>query len=211
MVEEVSNSPYWKDTAIFVVEDDAQAGPDHIDAHRSPAFVISAYNRKGALIHDLHNTVSLIRTMEILLGIKPMNLLDAPAAPIEIFQEQADLTPYRAVLPTVALDNLYPPKKVSAALREMMKLTAEQDLTRQDMANPAELNEIIWFSVRGEKSEVPTAAQLPAFDLMTAGLKEEIEEEEEADEKDEKRAGKDDEERERTSRNIPTRRKRNSR
>ena len=211
LVEEVSNSPYWKDTAIFVVEDDAQAGPDHIDAHRSPAFVISAYNRKGALIHDFHNTVSLIRTMEILLGIKPMNLLDATAAPIEIFQEQADLTPYQSVLPDIALDNLYPPKKVSAALREMMKLTAEQDLTHQDMANPAELNEIIWFSVRGEKSEVPTAAQLPAFDLMTAGLKEEIEEEEEADEKDEKRAGKDDEERERTARNLPARRKRNSR
>ncbi len=211
LVEEVSNSPYWKDTAIFVVEDDAQAGPDHIDAHRSPAFVISAYNRKGALIHDFHNTVSLIRTMEILLGIKPMNLLDATAAPIDIFQEQADLTPYRAVLPTVALDNLYPPKKVSAALREMMNLTAKQDLTHQDMANPAELNEIIWFSVRGEKSEVPTAAQLPAFELMTAGLTGEIEEEEETDKRDEKRFSNDDEEREQTFRNLSARRKRDSR
>ncbi len=179
LVQEVSNSPYWKNTAIFVVEDDAQAGPDHVDAHRSPAFVISAYNRKGALIHDFHNTVSLIRTMEILLGIKPMNLLDATAAPIDIFQEQPDLKPYQAVLPTIALDNLYPPKKESAALREMMNLTAKQDLTHQDMANPGELNEIIWFSVRGEKSEVPTAAQLPAFDLMTTGLKEEAKAEEE--------------------------------
>ena len=178
LVEEVSNSPYWKDTAIFVVEDDAQAGPDHVDAHRSPAFVISAYNRKGVLIHDFHNTVSLIRTMEILLGIKPMNLLDATASPIDIFQSSPDLAPYKAVLPTVALDNLFPPKKVSAALREMMDLTADQNLSHQDMANPEELNRIIWFSVRGESVKMPDVVQLPAFDLMTAGLKEDVEDEE---------------------------------
>jgi hypothetical protein len=63
LVQEVSSSPYWKDTAIFVVEDDAQNGPDHVDAHRSPALVISAYNRPGALVHQYHSTVSLIRTM----------------------------------------------------------------------------------------------------------------------------------------------------
>jgi YVTN family beta-propeller protein len=177
LVEEVSNSPYWKDTAIFIVEDDAQNGPDHVDAHRSPAFVISAYNRQGALIHDFHNTVSLIRTMEILLGIKPMNLLDATAAPIDIFTDEADLTPYQAKLPDVALDNLFPPEKESAALRSYMRLTAKQDLTHQDMADPRELNEILWFSVRGDSVEMPVAPQLPAFDLMTAGLLRKKEEE----------------------------------
>ncbi len=181
LVEEVSNSPYWKDTAIFVVEDDAQNGPDHVDAHRSPAFVISAYNKKGVLVHDFHNTVSLIRTIEILLGIKPMNLLDATATPIDIFQNEPDLTAFKAVLPEVALDNLTPPAKTSAAMRSFMRLTDRQDLTHQDMANPQELNEIIWFSVRGESEEMPTAAQLPAFDLMTAGLIEEDEEEERAE------------------------------
>ncbi len=170
LVEEVSNSPYWKDTAIFIVEDDAQNGQDHVDAHRSPALVISAYNRRGVLIHDFHNTVSLIRTIEILLGIKPMNLLDATATPIDIFQTQADLTPFKAVLPEVALDNLFPPAKTSAAMRSFMRLTSEQDLTHQDMANPQELNEIIWFSVRGESEEMPTATRLPAFDLMTSGI-----------------------------------------
>ena len=203
LVEEVSNSPYWKNTAIFVVEDDAQAGPDHVDAHRSPAFVISAYNRKGALIHDFHNTVSLIRTLEMLLGIKPMNLLDATAAPIDIFQEQPDLTPFQAILPTVALDNLFPPARTTAAMREMMNLTAKQDLTHQDMANPQALNEIIWFSVRGESAEMPEAAQLPAFDLMTAGLRQEIEGEENERE-DDKRAQKD-EESETVARNISKR------
>src|SRR6185295_7656439 len=104
LVEAVSNSPYWKDTAIVVVEDDAQDGPDHVDAHRSVALVISAYNRPGALIHEFHSTVSLIRTIELLLGIEPMNQLDATAAPINIFRSQADLTPYRALLPNIALD-----------------------------------------------------------------------------------------------------------
>ncbi len=178
LVEEVSNSPYWKDTAIFVVEDDAQAGPDHVDAHRSPAFVISAYNRRGALVHEFHNTVSLIRTMEILLGIKPMNLLDATAVPIDIFQETADLTPFQATLPDVALDNLYPPENPTAEMRSFMRLTDRQNLTRADMANPQELNEIIWFSVRGKTERMPETAQLPAYDLMTTGLIEEDEEEE---------------------------------
>jgi hypothetical protein len=178
MVEEVSRSPYWKDTAIFVVEDDAQDGPDHVDAHRSPGFVISAYNRKGALVHDFHNTVSLIRTMEICLGLPPMNFLDANAAPIDIFSNEPDLTTFTAILPDVALDNLFPPKKTTVAMRKYFELTKEQNLERADMANPRELNEIIWFSVRGEKSPMPEIARLPAFDLMTAGLIDEDKEEE---------------------------------
>src|SRR5207244_10370300 len=96
LVEAVSSSPYWKDTAIFVVEDDAQAGPDHVDSHRSVGLAISAYNRPGALIHKFHNTVSMIRTIEMLLGIAPMNQLDASAVPMDIFQETPDLTPYKA-------------------------------------------------------------------------------------------------------------------
>lgn len=170
IVEEVSKSPYWKDTAIFIVEDDAQDGPDHVDAHRSPALVISAYNRKGTLIHDFHNTVSLIRTMEILLGIPPMNLLDSTATPMNIFQDIPDLTPFKAEIPTVALDNLMPPNKPTAQMQKLMDLTAEQDLNHPDMANPKILNEIIWKSVRGTEAEVPTIARLPLFDLMTIGI-----------------------------------------
>src|ERR1044072_3579214 len=91
LVEAVSNSPYWKDTAIFVVEDDAQDGPDHVDCHRSVALLISAYNRPGALVHEFHNTVSFIRTIELLLGMPAMNQLDATAAPVNIFRREADL------------------------------------------------------------------------------------------------------------------------
>ncbi len=170
LVEDVSNSPYWKDTAIFVLEDDAQDGPDHVDAHRSPALLISAYNRQGALIHEFHNTVSLIRTMEICLGLPPMNFLDANAIPMDVFGSTADLRPYTAEMPTVALDNLYPPERPAQAMLRYFELTDQQDLRHADMADPRALNEIIWFSVRGTE-EMPGIARLPAFDLMTAGMK----------------------------------------
>lgn len=174
MVEEVSKSPYWKDTAIFVVEDDAQDGPDHVDAHRSPGFVISAYNRPGALVHEFHNTVSLIRTMELCLGIEPMNFLDSNATPIDIFTGTANLRPYVSVLPTVSLDNLFPPERPTRAMLEYMRLTGEQDLSHADMANPRELNAIIWFSVRGQ-DPMPVSARLPAYELMRMRLKSESE------------------------------------
>jgi hypothetical protein len=170
LVEEVSKSPYWKDTAIFVVEDDAQDGPDHVDAHRSPAFVVSAYNRPGALVHEFHSTVSLIRTLELCIGLAPMNFLDAHATPIDIFTDQADLRPFNATLPSVDLDNLFPPENSTASMQRYMRLTREQDLSRPDMADPRILNEIIWYSVRGDIS-MPEIARHPAFDLMTAGIR----------------------------------------
>jgi len=175
MVEAVSNGPYWKDTAIVVVEDDAQDGPDHVDAHRSVALVISAYNKPGALVHEFHNTVSLIRTIEILLGIEPMNQLDATAIPINIFRSTPDLRPYKALLPNVALDNLVTPPARDAATAYWMRMSAEQDLEHADMADPEILNRIIWFSVRGN-TPMPSIARLPAFDAMRLGLQDDREE-----------------------------------
>ena len=175
LVEAVSNSPYWKDTAIVVVEDDAQDGPDHVDAHRSVALLISAYNRPGALIHEFHNTVSLIRTIELLLGIEPMNQLDATATPINIFRAEPDLRPYKALLPNVALDNLITPPARDAATAYWMQRTEEQDLAHADMADPEVLNRIIWFSVKGN-TPMPKINTLPAFDAMRLGLQEEREE-----------------------------------
>ncbi|MBI3652950.1 MAG: bifunctional YncE family protein/alkaline phosphatase family protein [Acidobacteria bacterium] len=179
LVEAVSNSPYWKDTAIFIVEDDAQDGPDHVDAHRSPALIISAYNKPGALVHDFHNTVSLIRTMEILLGLEPMNQLDATAAPIDMFQERADLKPFTAMLPDVALTNLLTPVPTTTSMRYWMQKTGEQDLAHADMAEARVMNEIIWFSVRGQDAPMPPIARLPLFDAMREGLLEDDKEKEE--------------------------------
>jgi YVTN family beta-propeller protein len=177
IVEAVSNSPYWKDTAIFVVEDDAQDGPDHVDCHRSVALVISAYNRPGALVHEFHNTVSFIRTMELLLGLAPMNLLDATATPLDIFRREPDLRPYKAALPDLADDNLLTPPAPNAAALYWMRRTAEQDIEHADMADPRVLNEAIWFSVRGAATPMPEPARLPAFDAMRLGLRAEEDDE----------------------------------
>ncbi|MGI8654120.1 MAG: hypothetical protein ACR2LC_02750, partial [Pyrinomonadaceae bacterium] len=175
LIEAVSNSSYWKDTAIFFVEDDAQDGPDHVDAHRSVALVISAYNRPGALVHEYHSTVSLIRTMELLLGIQPMNQLDATAAPIDVFQDRADLRPFTAQLPNVALDNLLANPARDRETARWMRRTAEQDFSHPDMADARALNEIIWYSVRGTKQVMPQAARLPAFDAMPKPFSEDYE------------------------------------
>jgi YVTN family beta-propeller protein len=178
IVEAVSNSPYWRDTAVFVVEDDAQDGPDHVDCHRSVALVVSAYNRAGALVHEFHNTVSLIRTIEMLLGLAPMNQLDASATPIDIFKSEPDLRPYKAVLPDISTDNLTTPNARDAATLYWMRRTAEQDLEHGDMADARVLNGAIWFSVRGARTPMPESARLPAFDAMRLGINTEAEREE---------------------------------
>ena len=182
LVEAVSNSPYWRDTAILILEDDAQDGPDHVDAHRSPALVISAYNRPGALVHTFHNTVSLIRTIELLLGMPPMNQLDATAAPIDIFRDQADLRPYKASLPDIAPDNLLsPPGPRTREEAYWMQRTAEQDLAHADQADWHVLSQVIWFAARGPDCPMPAATSLPAFEALTAGRAELAEREEEAE------------------------------
>jgi YVTN family beta-propeller protein len=185
LVEAVSSSPYWRDTAIFVVEDDAQDGPDHVDCHRSVALVISAYNREGALVHEFHSTVSLVRTIGLLLGFGPLNQLDSAATPLGIFRAEPDLRPYKAVLPDLAPDNLITPPARDAASARWMRLTAEQDTSRPDAADPRVLNGAIWFSVRGGSSPMPESASLPAVEAMRGGV--------EAGERevDERRAGRD--------------------
>jgi YVTN family beta-propeller protein len=166
LVQEVSSSAYWKDTAIFVLEDDSQDGPDHVDAHRSPALVISAYNRPGTLIHHYHSTVSLIRTMELLLGMPPMNQLDDAASPMDIFQSKPDLTPYKAVLPEIALSNLIVRPSRDREMAGYIRQSEQQNFLSEDLANPQILNRIIWFAARGDEQPYPAIAQLPVFDVM---------------------------------------------
>jgi YVTN family beta-propeller protein len=177
LVQEVSSSPYWKDTAIFVVEDDAQNGPDHVDAHRSPALVISAYNRPGALVHQYHSTVSLIRTMELLLGMSPMNQLDASASPMDLFQAQPDLTPYQAILPNVSLKNLMVQPSADRETARMIRRSEKENFEAPDLADADTVNRILWFSVRGAHEPFPASARLPIFDAMRTRFDEEADEE----------------------------------
>jgi len=122
--------------------------------------------------------VSLIRTMEILLGLPPMNQLDAAAAPIDVFRDEADLRPYQTITPDVALDNLITGPSRDPRTAYWMKRTQEQNLAKPDQADADALNRIIWFSVRGDSYPEHRIARLPAFDLMLVGLRREEDENE---------------------------------
>src|SRR5215472_1855203 len=100
VVDFISHSAYWKSTAIFILEDDAQSGGDHVDAHRSFGYAISPYSKRGVSISTNYNTVNVLRTIEDLLGIDHLNQSDANAAPMaDVFTHEANLTPYTALIP----------------------------------------------------------------------------------------------------------------
>jgi len=150
VVETVSHSKIWPQTAIFVLEDDAQDGPDHVDAHRSPAFVISPYTRRGAVDSTMYSTSSMLRTMELILGLKPMTQFDAAARPMfQVFQAAADLRPYEALPARVNLEERN--ERVAWGSEASQKM----DFSREDAADETALNEIIWRSVRGPNQPMP--------------------------------------------------------
>ncbi|TNC23543.1 bifunctional YncE family protein/alkaline phosphatase family protein [Amycolatopsis alkalitolerans] len=150
LVDAVSHSPYWKDTAIFVTEDDAQAGPDHVDAHRTTSEVISPYTRTGKVDSTFYNTASMLRTMELILGIKPLTQFDAFATPmVGAFTNKPDFTPYTAVKPTTDLT------AVNTANSPMAAQSAQQDLSQADRINEYEFNQATWESVKGANSPMP--------------------------------------------------------
>jgi YVTN family beta-propeller protein len=150
VVEAVSRSRFWPTTAIFVVEDDAQNGPDHIDAHRTIAFVISPWARHGAVDSSLYSTSSMLRTMELILGLEPMSQFDAAALPmIRSFAKAPVNEPYACRPAGVSLDE----KNVATAwgARESLAM----DLSVEDAADDLLFNEIIWRSVRGPDAAMP--------------------------------------------------------
>jgi DNA-binding beta-propeller fold protein YncE len=150
IVEAVSNSKFWKDTAFFVIEDDAQNGPDHVDAHRTVALVISPYTKRRQVDSTLYSTSSMLRTMELILGLKPMSQFDAAARPMyHSFQAKPDLTPYKHVVPQTDL------KAKNKRTAWGAETSAKLDFSKEDAADDLVLNEIIWKSVRGAKSPMP--------------------------------------------------------
>lgn len=150
LVEAVSKSKFWASTAIFVVEDDAQNGPDHVDAHRTIAFAISPYTRGRGLDSTLYSTASMLRTMELILGLKPMSQFDALAMPMfASFQERPDMRPYERKIPLADLNEVT--KKTAWGVKE----TSTMDLTKEDAADDLLLNEVIWRNIRGANSPMP--------------------------------------------------------
>lgn len=160
LVEAVSHSAIWKKTAIFIIEDDAQNGPDHVDLHRSTCYVISPWIKAHAVDHTFQNTVSVIRTMELLLNLGPMCQYDAAAKPILDWDKTPrNAEPYTAVLPDEQILREAVPKLASASsdpkFQAMIEASGKMDFAHADRAPAEALNRIIWASVKGTASEMP--------------------------------------------------------
>jgi YVTN family beta-propeller protein len=150
IVEAISRSRYWKESAIFVLEDDAQNGPDHVDAHRSVLLSISPFSRRRTLDSTLYTTSGVLRTMELILGLPPMSQYDAAATPMYLaFQPTPDLTPFSHRPARVSLEERNDWSSPGA------RASLAMNLRDADMAPELELNEILWQSVRGPSSVMP--------------------------------------------------------
>ena len=125
LIEGVSRSRFWPETAVFVIEDDAQDGADHVDSHRSVALVASPYAKRGFVDSQRYSTTSVLRTIELILGLRPMTQFDAAAVPLwRAFQPEADLRPYKAVRPRISIDDKNPAGKGGTARRVEHRPTA---------------------------------------------------------------------------------------
>ena len=161
LVQKIANSIYANNTLIFVVEDDAQDGGDHVDSHRATAYVAGAYVKQGVVISTPYNTINFVRTMEEVLGLPPMNLNDALAAPMaDIFNTTPSPWSFAAA-PSAYLYNtqlLLPPKptgmkvpKPTHNARYWARVTRGMDFTDADLVDPAAFNRILWKGLMGNK------------------------------------------------------------
>ncbi len=165
LIEHISQSSIWKESAIFVLEDDAQNGPDHVDAHRSPAFVISPYIKRKTVDHTMYSTSGILRTIELILGLPPMSQYDAAAVPLfHSFTSQPDLTAYQVKQPGVSLTDRNKADNASARRSEAF------NFAKEDAVPDLDLMEVVWKSVKGEQSVMP-APRRSAFLKLQAKKK----------------------------------------
>ncbi|SFW92144.1 bifunctional YncE family protein/alkaline phosphatase family protein [Amycolatopsis australiensis] len=190
IVDEISHSQYWKDSAIFVVEDDSQAGLDHVDGHRAPVQIISPYARHGVVDSHYYSQITMIRTIEQILGIKPMNQKDSAATPMSAaFQQKPDFTPFTALpnrtsltdglktQPSCGPDTPAPANPAAAPVpssavpadkkqiaAQWQEWTTHQRLTGPDAvadyANPAQMNHFTWYQTHGWQQPYPGENQV---------------------------------------------------
>jgi DNA-binding beta-propeller fold protein YncE/phospholipase C len=151
VVDTISHSSIWKESAIFVIEDDSQDGADHVDAHRIPAFVISPYAKRGAVVHTRYDFLSVIRSMELIIGMKPLGLFDQLATPMyDAFTSNPDNgEPYSAISPT------WPLNERNANTRANQRLAGGLNFRDTDRVPQVVLDRQLWKSVYGPNSEPP--------------------------------------------------------
>ncbi len=161
IVEAFSHSSFWKETVIFGIEDDPQNGWDHVSGYRTTAYCVSPYTKRGAVVSTQYNTTSLLRTIEQILGLPPMNQFDATATPMfDCFAGTPDLTPFDAVPTNIPLDTMNPPKDkiADALLRRHAIQSARLNFKRIDACPEDALNRILWHAVKGSAVPYPAWA-----------------------------------------------------
>lgn len=150
LIEHLSQSKIWKESAVFVLEDDAQNGPDHVDAHRSIAFLASPYVKRNAVVSRMYSTASMLRTMELILGLPPMSQYDAAAIPMwECFTPTPDNSPFKS------LPAQYNMREMNVKVSKISHQSQQFNLAIMDAAPDHEFSEVIWKAVKGLESEMP--------------------------------------------------------
>jgi len=157
-VEYLSHSPIWHESLIIMVEDDAQNGPDHVDAHRSTAYIAGGFVKQGFVDHTMYSTSSALRTIELVLGLPPMSQYDAAAEPLwRCFNKTANHAPFKSLPAQIDL-NLRN-KEVS----KLSKLSEKFDFSKEDRIPDAQFNEVIWAAVHGLESKCPAPVHAAFF------------------------------------------------
>jgi hypothetical protein len=161
IVEALSHSRFWPETCIFAIEDDPQSGWDHVSGYRTTAYVVSPFSKRHQVVSTQYNQTSLMRTMELILGLPPMNQLDATATPMfDCFTNTPNLAPFTALANQVPLDSINPqPKKISdALLRRYARASAKLPLSAPDQCPEDLLNRILWHAAKGSETPYPAWA-----------------------------------------------------
>jgi hypothetical protein len=169
IVEALSHTQFWPEMAIFGIEDDPQAGWDHVSGYRTTAYVISPFAKRGALVHTQYNTTSVLRTIEQILGLPPMNQFDASATPmLDCFTDKADLRPFQSVANKIQLDQMNPePTSITdPQLRADAIVSSQLNFAEVDRAPEDVLNRILWRAMKGTSVPYPSwAAGIDEDDL----------------------------------------------
>ena len=144
-IEALSKSPIWNETAVFILEDDAQNGADHVDAHRSTAYVAGGFVKRGFVDHTPYSTSSMLRTMELILGMGPMTQYDAAATPMwRCFDSLARPFDFKAIIPSVGL------KEVNLVKNEWQRKSEQFNFAKEDSNNDIEFNKVLWHALKGD-------------------------------------------------------------
>ena len=156
LIDHLSKSPVWKESAIFILEDDAQNGPDHVDAHRSTAYLISPYVKRNYVDHTMYTTSGMLRTMELILGLPPMTQYDAAATPMwRSFTKTPDFTPFNHIPSNIDLNDKNP---LNPGISAVSKLSEKFDWSREDKVPDLVMNEILWQGIKGKPAPSPVRA-----------------------------------------------------